>query len=156
MALGAEPMDLVLAERALERGAPLLGLESYEDAVAAFKRIDPEILMESIASTGKLLDAEEDLFQTNMNLYARGEIAAIAELGILLGEREAPEIDHRTLSDQVLAEIIDARNKAWMAPLTELLASGGAFVIVGALHLPGELGLVQLLRGSGFDVSRLD
>ena len=34
-----------------------------------------------------------------------------------------------------------------------LLADGGAFIAVGALHLPGAIGLVELLRGAGFTVT---
>lgn len=156
MAAGAQPMDTAMAEAALDRGAALSGLESYEAAVQAFRRVGPEVLLESIASTGDLSDKEEDVFRTNLELYADGQISAIAELGILLGERTTPDIDHRKLSEDVLAEILDTRNRAWMPKLTKILSDGDAFVIVGALHLPGEAGLVTLLRGEGFTVTRLD
>ena len=156
MARGEQPMDVLLAERALNQGREVRGLESYEDAIDAFRRVDPDVLIDSIASTGEMADQEEDLFRTNMDLYARGDIAVIPELGIVLGERASPELDHRALSTQVLTEILDTRNQAWMAPLREALAPGGTFVVVGALHLPGKLGLVELLRAEGYTVTRLD
>ncbi|MEM1299604.1 MAG: TraB/GumN family protein [Pseudomonadota bacterium] len=156
MATGAQPMDTAMAQAALERGTSLSGLESYEAAVSAFRRVGPDVLLESIATTGDLADREEDLFRTNLELYADGQIAVIAELGILLGERTTPGIDHRKLSEDVLAEILDARNVAWMPGLTQILSGGDAFVIVGALHLPGDAGLVSLLRREGFTVTRLD
>ena len=40
--------------------------------------------------------------------------------------------------------------------LAPLLAQGGVFVAVGALHLPGETGLVEALRGAGWRVTRAD
>lgn len=156
MAAGEEPMDVTLAQRAQSQGREVRGLETYEDAINAFRRVDPTVLLESIASTGELADQDEDLFRTNMDLYARGDIAAIPELGILLGERVAPELDHRDMSAQVLDEILDARNRAWMVPLKDALAPGGTFVVVGALHLPGKVGLVELLRAEGYTVTRLD
>ncbi|MFK7943951.1 MAG: TraB/GumN family protein [Paracoccaceae bacterium] len=156
MAAGEQPMDVTLAELALDKGQELRGLEGYEDAIAAFQRIDGKLLLDSIASTGELALQEEDLFRTNMNLYANGEVAAIPELGILLGEKVAPEMDHRAMSAKVLAEILDTRNLAWMDNLLEALKPGGTFVIVGALHLPGTNGLVELLRAEGYRVTRLD
>lgn len=156
MASGAEAMDVAMAQAAVGRGATLTGLEGYEATIEAFRRVGPDILLDSIASTGEIAGREEDLFRTNLELYAKGQIAAISEFGILLGERMAPELDHRAISNAMLASILDARNRAWMAPLTKALAGGSAFVLVGALHLPGDVGLVSLLRAEGFEVTRLD
>jgi uncharacterized protein YbaP (TraB family) len=36
------------------------------------------------------------------------------------------------------------------------LEEGGAFIAVGALHLPGEAGLVELLRAKGYTVTAED
>ena len=37
-----------------------------------------------------------------------------------------------------------------------LLEKGNAFIAVGALHLPGERGLIELLREQGYTVSPAD
>ena len=58
--------------------------------------------------------------------------------------------------DEVMAGLVGARNRAWMGPLQAELSRGGAFVAVGALHLPGADGLVALLRARGWTVTRLD
>jgi len=36
------------------------------------------------------------------------------------------------------------------------LKQGGAFIAVGALHLPGEQGLIRLLRQRGYSVRVVD
>ncbi|MEO0360536.1 MAG: TraB/GumN family protein, partial [Pseudomonadota bacterium] len=38
----------------------------------------------------------------------------------------------------------------------EELAKGGVFIAVGALHLPTEDGLVELLRADGYEVTRVE
>lgn len=44
------------------------------------------------------------------------------------------------------------RNRAWMANLIPLLDAGGAFINVGAAHLPGPEGLIAILRSRGYRV----
>jgi hypothetical protein len=35
------------------------------------------------------------------------------------------------------------------------LGEGGAFIAIGALHLPGETGLLSLLAAQGYQISRV-
>jgi uncharacterized protein YbaP (TraB family) len=49
--------------------------------------------------------------------------------------------------------IITDRNHVMAERASTYLAKGGAFMAVGALHLPGEEGLVELLRKQGFTVT---
>ena len=154
MAAGAEALDTVMAKRAEAAGIPVAGLETYEDAIAAFQRIDQTLLIKAIGSAGQMADVEEDLFRTNTALYAQGETVAINEFAIWLSDRLDPETDARALNRSVMAEILDARNIAWMDTLEGFLSEGNAFIGVGALHLPGEKGLIELLRSRGYSVRR--
>ncbi|MGP1276193.1 MAG: TraB/GumN family protein [Caulobacterales bacterium] len=57
------------------------------------------------------------------------------------------------------AELYDAlmvnRNRDWVPQIEAMIASGGThFVAVGAGHLPGEEGVVALLRAEGYTVTR--
>lgn len=54
-----------------------------------------------------------------------------------------------------LEAILFARNRAWIPKLVPLLERGGAFVAVGLGHYPGDQGVLELLRGRGFDVRRV-
>lgn len=156
MTEGGEALDLELAARAEARGAEVHGLETYEDAIGAFQRVDRSFLLDSIANAGAMVEGEEDVFRTNSLLYAKGEIALIGELGIYLGELANPGIDNRAAHDALMGELLDHRNRSWMLVLPGLLEGGNAFVAVGALHLPGAVGLIELLRAEGYTVTRLD
>ena len=56
--------------------------------------------------------------------------------------------------------LMDRRNRAWIAPLTqaaEAAAPKGTEVVAafGALHLPGEEGVLRLLERDGWTVRRV-
>lgn len=46
--------------------------------------------------------------------------------------------------------MIVERNRAWMPNLMRHIDEGKAFINVGAAHLPGQDGLIQLLRNNGY------
>ena len=54
-----------------------------------------------------------------------------------------------------LSEGIDARNRRMLRNAMPYLEEGRVFIAVGALHLPGEHGLIGLLREAGFELSPL-
>ena len=47
------------------------------------------------------------------------------------------------------ADVIDRRNFLMVERMQDRLQEGAAFVAVGALHLPGEKGVLKLLQGQG-------
>ncbi len=61
-------------------------------------------------------------------------------------------LDMLQLTDEYLLEL---RNARFVERTADDLASGGAFIAVGAAHLPGAAGLVALLRDAGYDVERI-
>ena len=51
--------------------------------------------------------------------------------------------------------LLKSRNTTMVERAAPLLASGGAFIAVGALHLPGKTGLVERFRASGYTVTKV-
>ena len=156
LAAGATPLDDAMAARATAGGIPHAGLETYEAALAAFGRIAPDRLLAVLVETSALGEREEDIFRTNLDLYAAGRLAMIDAFGRWLSTRPPSGPGSAALYDEVKAELVDTRNRAWLDPLEAELAEGGAFVAVGALHLPGSAGLIELLRARGWVLTRLD
>ena len=156
LAAGATSLDDVMTARATAAGIPHAGLESYEAALTAFRRIPPERFVAMLVDTAEMVDREEDIFRTNLELYAAGRLATIDAFARWLSTRPSSAAGSGALYDEVMAELVGARNRAWLAPLEAELARGGAFVAVGGLHLPGPEGLVALLRARGWTVTRLD
>ena len=155
-ASGEQPLDAVMAQRAQENGIREIGLEEYEAALAALNAIPTDTLITALTGVPELLGRDEDVFATNHELYAGGRIQAINEFGIYLTDRYRPDLDAAALNEAMMSGILDGRNRAWLPGLEAELSKGGAFVAVGALHLPGEAGLIELLRKRGFTVARMD
>jgi uncharacterized protein YbaP (TraB family) len=61
-----------------------------------------------------------------------------------------------TAMTDIEGSLIIDRNHRMHERLLPVLDDGGVFVGVGALHLSGETGLVELLRGSGYTVIRVE
>ena len=150
---GAEPLDRHLSDRALELGIREIGLETYEEALAVFKRTPIEEMMSLMTAQSLQFDREEDLFATNLGFYARGNVGAVLEFGLYMAEKEMPGVDIRDVQERFLDELLVARNIAWMPALLREIRRGNAFVGVGALHLAGDAGLIELLRAEGYTVT---
>ncbi|MBI3774645.1 MAG: TraB/GumN family protein [Gammaproteobacteria bacterium] len=59
------------------------------------------------------------------------------------------------MEQKLIAELIDARNLRMLERMAPRLKEGKAFVAVGALHLPGDHGLLRLLEKAGYHVSAM-
>ncbi|MHA1529957.1 MAG: TraB/GumN family protein [Alphaproteobacteria bacterium] len=156
MQQGEPLLDTLLASRAAEAGVPVAGLETYQQALGGFDAIPADtmnmVLLEGLRSIGR----EEDFRRTSVDLYLAGEIAAIWEFSVHDTAGTTGMARSHEIYAQFAAALIDARNLAWMDVLAPQLARGGVFAAFGALHLPGEAGVIELLRARGFEVTRLD
>ena len=50
------------------------------------------------------------------------------------------------------AALVDNRNADWLTKMPEIMKKAPTFFVVGALHLPGEKGVLQLLKNAGYTV----
>ena len=49
--------------------------------------------------------------------------------------------------------MINKRNEAWIEQLKTILPEASTFIVVGAGHLPGDKGMLSLLRKAGYTVT---
>jgi hypothetical protein len=49
-------------------------------------------------------------------------------------------------------EMLDKRNANWVQNLPQIVKEQSAFIAVGAAHLAGDLGVINLLRKAGYTV----
>lgn len=143
---GVQGVDRHFAARAVADGKLTVGLETAEEQFRLFDSLPLE------TQKAFLLDAVDsgERFQEEMDrivgAWQRGDEAALAKL-------LADEFD----ADPVLRDVLlDARNSRWLEDIEQMLReTGDTLVIVGALHLVGDTGLVTLLDSAGYDVEKI-
>ena len=60
--------------------------------------------------------------------------------------------DKRFTSEKTKKQILDDRNLNWIKQIPELIKLNSIFIAVGAGHLGGEYGIINLLRKEGYTV----
>lgn len=147
-AIGLDPnlgVDRYLATEAKRRGKPTSGLETLEFQIGLLDQLskkDQELMLRE--TVGEL-----DLLDQNLNDIVRswidGDDALLAKL-LLAGMMEYPEVHQK---------IIVERNRRWLPEIEKLLQQGnGAMVVVGAAHLVGQDGVIEMLRAKGYSVEQ--
>ncbi len=139
-------LDTVLEELAIKQRKSVDGLENIEEIVNALDTmpIDDQIaiLEDSVCNHSTIVTQWNQLIE----LYLQRDLAGLAALN------ERPH-DDETLFKALMERTLYRRNRRMAERMQAPLKQGGAFIGVGALHLPGEQGLLSLLQARGYRVS---
>jgi len=129
-----------LAKQAGKKVVPLETLDFQLSLLTDFSREDGELLMKS---TLKEIDTMEKDLGEMLDAWKNGDAGKLEKL-LNQAKEDAPAIYKRLVTD---------RNRRWLPRLEELARSKeNAIVIVGAGHLVGTNGVVELMKGKGFRV----
>jgi uncharacterized protein YbaP (TraB family) len=60
------------------------------------------------------------------------------------------------LSPEFYSDLIIKRNQKWIPIITELIQKKSTFIAVGAAHLPGKEGVLNLLQEAGYKITPID
>jgi uncharacterized protein YbaP (TraB family) len=153
-AKGARFLDQQIALDAFDEDIPVEGLETLDEQLNAMNSISTENHVKSLLQAVALGDQIKDITETMVQLYEAGEMGLLWQL---LFKRYAvdPSAMASGMSEFENA-MLTKRNHVMAERSTRFLSAGNAFVAVGALHLQGEEGLVELFRKQGYTVTRAE
>ena len=151
---GAAFLDKQIAEDALAAGKTLKGLETIGEQLSAMASLPLEFHVQGLIETISLGPLLDDVMTTMTDLYLEGEIGTIMPMIRAAAPPSDPAVESGYADFE--ERIVLARNRTMAERALPILEEGGAFIAVGALHLPGEEGLVELLRAEGYTVTRGD
>ncbi|WP_298518180.1 TraB/GumN family protein [uncultured Kordia sp.] len=127
---------------AKEQKEDVIGLETIADQMKVFDNIPYEEQLKSLvemATSG--MDESKKSFEEMTKYYnaedLEGLLSVMTEQGL-----EADFQDN----------LVDQRNRNWIPLIENITKEAPAFIGVGALHLPGDQGVINLLRKQGYTV----
>jgi uncharacterized protein YbaP (TraB family) len=144
----AEALDVHFASRAKENGKRIRGLEKAQDQIDALKSLPIESQVEMLVKSVKDEIAGETKAEMDemIDKYVEGDLEGMLEL-----TDESNEED--TLMAMVFNEKLLVRRNIKMAyGIGVILENNTSFIAVGAAHLGGRMGVIQLLRDKGYTV----
>ncbi|WP_292376469.1 TraB/GumN family protein, partial [Mesorhizobium sp.] len=150
---GAPVLDVKLAADAKASGKDVEGLETAVDQLRAMASLPLAYHMKGLVETLKLGDKVNDVNETMIVLYQRGEVGMFWPLFRTVLPDTADDQAGYAAFEQTM---ITSRNKVMVAHAMPILARGNAFMAVGALHLPGPDGLVEDFRKAGYIVTAVN
>ena len=150
---GARVLDMKIAEIGKSRGMQVVGLETISAQIEALAAVPEQQQLDMLRSSLKYADRTNDMMETLVQLYLKRRISAALPFQIALARQSG-------IGDEAFAgfqqKLLYERNEKMRAVAEPLLERGGVFIAIGALHLPGDRGMVELLRQSGFTVTAIE
>lgn len=132
----------VLIQEAKKAEKRILALESIEDQMGIFDRIPYQSQADDLKQMIHEEEKMKKMYAEMIRMYRAEELDALYAM-IVREIGDASQIE----------ELLDARNKNWIPIMQEMSKDKAVFFAVGAGHLPGEKGLINMLREQGYRVT---
>jgi len=137
-------MEQLIMKEAKEAAVKIKGLETMNYQLGIFDKIPYKLqakqLFEMISKSGDTSDASDLVKLTNA--YRSQQLEKLEEMMVKedMGIKNFTEL------------LLYTRNENWAKKLQELMVDKSLVVAVGAGHLPGKRGVINLLRQAGYKV----
>lgn len=138
------PLDVYFAQQGKKNGKTVTPLETLEEQCdMLYNTIPVEEQAKQLVELAKQ-NALAARYATDMTrLYLAKDLAGL--------QRMFDSFPKELMGD--MNYMLKDRNEKWIKVLPELMKSGSQFVAVGAGHLPGTHGVIELLRKQGYTVT---
>ncbi len=142
-----EQIDMYFQMQAQEKGKKTAGLETLEFQFdLLYNGSSLQRQAEQLLCTFNNQDHALRIAKRLTDYYMAQDLEAMYKLS---QEKEGNQCDWTAAEE---AAMIQNRNKDWAVKLPAIMQEAPTFVAVGALHLPGEDGLLNLLKQEGYTV----
>ncbi len=142
-------MEQLVMDEAKKKGKKIHGLETMAYQMSIFDSIPYKLQAQELYKTitaDKNNAGVENEFQEMMNAYKEQDLE---KLGKMISKTEDGMMQYQDL-------LLNNRNRNWVVKLKTIMPEKSVVVAVGAGHLPGELGVINLLRKEGYTVTPVE
>ena len=140
-----ESYEMQLLSHANSNNMELIGLETLQEQMDLLVGESLDLQFEKLLKMADIPKEEsEALMQEMMDLYNAENLQGLYEYIT----RE------HVMNDMINQEdLLDKRNQNWIPKIGEIVKGDSAFIAVGAGHLPGEMGVINLLKQAGYTLT---
>ena len=140
-----QSFELELTKIAKEQEEEIYGLETIEEQIKVFDDIPLEEQYDDLVRMAKdNLEDDKVTFVKMLKVYKEENITALLDM--------MDDDTNKTVSNHQ-DTLLKQRNENWISKIGEYAKDQPTFFGVGAGHLPGENGVIKLLRDAGFTVT---
>ena len=154
-------VDDCLYHYALQKNIKVSGLETYEESARALV----EATRDSAEYLKSLKDQAADLYDAIVQMEKVAQMEKIVQMEKVAASTfsyemylsdDLEKLYTKNLSfipNEVYEQKMGAeRNNRWLRKIEDILKDRTCLIAVGAMHLPGDKGLIALLRAKGYNV----
>lgn len=141
-------LDLMLFNEAQAQGKALYGLETPAEQLAIFDNMSDKEQVTMLQDTLKNHHLLPGMLDQLLGAYLQRDLTKLQKLS-----DEFMKMGDAKIAKKFTKEIVIDRNHRMVKRMQPRLKEGNAFIAVGALHLPGDEGILNLLKKRGYRVS---
>jgi uncharacterized protein YbaP (TraB family) len=140
------PLDLQLLQKAQQNGAEIHGLESLSEQGEIFSTMNFDTQVKFLLDTICHYDVVKSDFEKMKSLYLERDLK-----GLFIQSNQYSFSKEPIYKDLMKSLLVD-RNHTMTERMQDILDKGNAFIAIGAMHLPGEEGVLSLLGKQGYKI----
>lgn len=140
--------DMLLTQEAQKNGKEIFGLETVEEQLKILMGQPDEETLKAISFMANNFSEVEKELMTMVETYKARDVQKLYDIAFeSYKDPKYPQVK--------LEELLDNRNKNWIPILENAMKDKSLFIAVGAAHLAGENGVINLLRKQGYTVKAM-
>ncbi len=143
-------LDLKLYQLAQQQGLKLHGLETVAEQINVFDDLPVKQQKLMLSHAINAFPNMPQKYATLIEYYVQRDLRGLLKFN----DEEMSGLDS-SLKDVLATRLITKRNHLMVKRMQPQLAQGKAIVAIGALHLPGEEGILQLLENRGYQLKAI-
>jgi len=142
-----QSIETNLIAHAQQEQEDVLGLETVNEQFEAFNSIPLKEQVRALLKKANVgIEQDRALFEKMQEAYMKHDLNGLMRIM----NEESSEFMQNSLA------LLDSRNMNWVPRMVNISKKQAAFYGVGAAHLAGENGVINLLRAQGYEVTPVE
>lgn len=137
---GVKGMDVLFQEEFKSMGKPIFGLEYYREQIKMLGLFNKSEIRKELIDLTYNKDSVQQEMMGMLNAYMKQSISFL------------DSVSRSELPSRLVGPFLDDRNVIMVKRMLPKMRNNSTLVCVGAAHLGGQMGVVNLLRKAGYSV----